>query len=217
MRCVPKTLRVVYTVLAIALVPVFVVEYGPLNFLWFSNIALLATLVAMWIGSRLLLSMMAVGVVVLEIGWNLAFWGELLAGLDFLGLVAYMFDDRIPLWTRLMSLYHVPLPVVLLVLVWRCGYDPRAFRWQTGLAWIVLPVSLVLSTPVQNINHVYGIVDQAGQPILPSPLPLVILMVGLPLVIYWPTHAVLKRYFPRADLGKPGESTSLSSGSSATR
>lgn len=197
MPCVPTWLKLTYTALVVTLAPVFAFEYGLTNFLWFSNIALLTTLIAIWMRSGLLISMMAVGVVVPEIGWNLAFWGRLLFGMPDFGLLDYMFDARIPLWARLLSLYHVPLPFLLLWLVWRCGYDARALRWQTLLAWVVLPLSLLLGTPHENINFVYGPLDARGEPVAPPPLFLLLLMAALPLLVYWPTHAAFRTYLQR--------------------
>lgn len=196
--CVPRWLSAVYTVLVVTMVPVFALRYGFSNFLWFSNIALLGTLAAIWLRSRLLLGMMAVAVMLPELGWNLLFWGGLLFGWDLFGLVAYMFDERIPLWARLFSLYHVPLPFVLIWLVRRCGYDPRAFFWQTVLAWVVLPLSFLVGTPQENLNLTYGLPDAQGNPVPPPPFALLVLMAGLPLIVYWPTHALLKRFIRRA-------------------
>lgn len=195
MPFVPLWFKLVYTVLVAVLAPVFALEYGLTNYLWFSNIALFGALAAIWLDSRLLASMMAVSVTLLEIGWNIAFFGRLLFGLDFFGLVGYMFDERIPLWARLLSLYHVPLPFLLVWLVWKGGYDRRALRWQTVLAWVVLLLSFAITSPWENINLVYGLLDERGQPLLPPPYPLLILMVGLPLVVYLPTHLVFKRFF----------------------
>ena len=45
------------------LIPVYLYRYGPTNFLYFCDIALLLTLVGIWIDSPLLISMCAVGIV----------------------------------------------------------------------------------------------------------------------------------------------------------
>ena len=204
MRCVPRALRTVYTVLVCVLVPVYVWRYGFGTFLWFSNIALLTTLAAIWLRNRLLLSMMALAVFLPEIGWNLAFWARLLFGVDLFGLLDYMFAEQVELWARVLSLYHVPLPVVLLWLVWRCGYDPRALTWQTLVAWIVLTVSFAVSRPQHNINLVYGLLDEMRRPVIQPPLPFLLLITGVPLVVYWPTHVLFKRCFTRASLPPTG-------------
>jgi hypothetical protein len=51
-RKIPLWLKISYTLFLGLLVPVYAVQYGIANFLWFSDIALLATLVALWRESR---------------------------------------------------------------------------------------------------------------------------------------------------------------------
>jgi hypothetical protein len=190
---VPRWLSLTYTLLFCLLAPVFALHYGVTNFLWFSNVALIGTLVAIWLRSRLLMSIMALTAIIPDMGWNVAFFARLIFGVELLGVVDYMFNPRIPLWTRLISLYHVPLPFLLIWLVWRWGYDPRALRWQVPLAWLVLIASFFIGTPRENINLVYGLQDDAGQFLWDPPLALLALMVALPLLIYLPTHLILKR------------------------
>ena len=56
------------------LVPVYWAQRGPANFLWASDIALLVTVGALWRESRFLSSMMAVAVLLPELGWNVDFF-----------------------------------------------------------------------------------------------------------------------------------------------
>ena len=58
---IPLWLKIGYTLMAAVIVPAYWRAYGPVNFLWFSDIALLAMAAALWLKSRLLASMMAVG------------------------------------------------------------------------------------------------------------------------------------------------------------
>src|SRR5439155_13094194 len=60
-----------------------------------------------------------------------------------------------------LSLFHIVLPVVLIWLVWRLGYDRRALLWQMVLGWLVLVLTYFLTKPQANINWVYG---WGGQP-----------------------------------------------------
>ena len=46
---IPLGLKVVYTIFVCALVPIYWREYGSANFLWFSDIALLALVPALWL------------------------------------------------------------------------------------------------------------------------------------------------------------------------
>lgn len=190
----PLWLKLTYTLYVCLLVPIYWAQYGPVNFLWVSDIALFATVLALWFENALLASMMALAVGLLEIAWNVDFFGRLLTGRHLFGLSKYMFDATIPLGVRLLSLFHVVLPPLLLWLVYRLGYDERALPAQTALAWLVLPLSYWLSNPTENVNWVYGFGDKQ-QRWLPAPLFLLLLMLAFPLLIYLPTHLLLKRLF----------------------
>jgi len=187
-------LKIVYTLFICVLVPVYWVRYGPGNFLWFSDIALFTTAAALWLESSLLASMMAVSVLVLESVWIIDFLIGLIAGSSVIGLSAYMFDSKISLPIRALSLFHIAMPVILVWLLHRFGYDRRALIAQTVLAWIVLPASYFLTSPSQNINWVYG-PGNGPQKWMPAPLYLTLLMLAFPLVLYLPTHFLLKKLF----------------------
>ena len=189
----PLWLKISYTLFICVLVPVYWKQYGPGNFLWFSDIALFVTVAALWLESSLLASMMALSVVVLESIWIIDFLIGLITGSSVIGLSSYMFDSKIPLSIRALSLFHVVLPILLLWLLYRLGYDRRALLVQTLLAWIVLPLSYFLTNRTDNVNWVHGF--GGTQKWMPAPLYLVLLMIAFPLVLYLPTHLVLKRLF----------------------
>ena len=190
----PLWLKFSYTLFICILVPVYWKQYGPGNFLWFSDIALFVTAAALWLESSLLASMMAVSVVVLESIWIIDFLIGLIAGTSVIGLSSYMFDSKIPLSIRALSLFHVLLPILLLWLLYRLGYDRRALFAQTLLAWIVLPLSYFLTKPSDNVNWVHGL-SGGPQKWMPAPLYLALLMIAFPLILYLPTHLLLKRLF----------------------
>jgi hypothetical protein len=109
---IPLGLKIVYTVFVCALVPIYWRQYGPANFVWFSDIALLALVPALWLENALLVSMMAVSVVFFEALWNADFFFHLSTGKSLIGLSAYMFDPKIPLFTRGLSCFHIVLPLL---------------------------------------------------------------------------------------------------------
>ena len=191
---VPLWLKIAYTLFICVLVPVYWIQYGPGNFLWFSDIALFVTAAALWSESSLLTSMMALSVLVLETVWIIDFIIGLIAGSPVIGLSAYMFDAKISLAIRALSLFHIILPLLLVWLLYRLAYDTRALIAQTLLAWIVLPVSYFLTKPSQNVNWVYG---PGGEPQkwMPAPMYLVLLMLAFPLALYLPMHFLLKKLF----------------------
>ncbi|MBA3899834.1 MAG: membrane-associated protein, partial [Bacteroidetes bacterium] len=111
---IPLGIKTFYTAFIFILIPVYWKHYGPKNFLWFSDIALFTSAIAMWIESSLLASMMAVGVLLPEVGWNIDYFGRLLTGKKLLGLSDYMFEDDKPLFLRGLSLFHVIIPIILI-------------------------------------------------------------------------------------------------------
>src|SRR5205814_618349 len=64
---IPLWIKVAYTLMVAVIVPVYLAYYGPANFLWFSDVALVVTGVALWLESPLLVSMMTVGVLLPEL------------------------------------------------------------------------------------------------------------------------------------------------------
>lgn len=154
---IPLWLKIIYTLFVCVLVPIYWRQYGPANFLWFSDIALLVLVPALWLESPLLISMMALAVMLPELAWNIDYFFRLATGVSLIGLTEYMFDANIPRFIRALSLFHVALPLLLIWMLHRLGYDRRALLWQTLAAAVVLPLSYVFSNPQDNINWVYGL------------------------------------------------------------
>ena len=193
---IPLWLKLGYTIAAIGILVVYWFRYGPGNYLWFSDIALIVTIPALWLESGLLASTMAVGVILPELLWNASLLGRLLFGVRITGIVDYMFEPARPLYLKLLSLFHVPLPIVLLWLLWTLGYDPRAPLVMTLLAWVVLPVTYACTRPYKNVNWVHGPGGEGTRQQRLHPLAYVaLLMVVFPVVLYLPTHFLLLALF----------------------
>jgi hypothetical protein len=165
--------------------------YGASNFLWFCDVALVTLLLATWLESGLLASMTAVGILWISIGWNLDFF----TGSTLLGMVSYMFDPAEPLQLRALSLFHVAVPLLPLWMIHRLGYDRRAFAAQSGLMALVLLATYVLSDPALNINLAFGV--GRSQDVLDPLLYLLLVALGVTLILCWPAHLVLQRFFDR--------------------
>ncbi len=207
-RRIPLAVKLLYTAFVAVMVPYYLRCYGPTNFLYYCDVAVLMTLVAVWREDSLWASMPAVGILIPQEVWMVDFLGGLF-GLHVLGMTAYMFQSTIPLFTRGISLFHFWLPLFLVWLVWRLGYDRRAFWAWTGLAWALMLVCYFLmpappapadnpNLPV-NINYVYGLSDNGPQTWMPPLVYLGVLMVGLPVCVFLPTHLVLGRIFAKHD------------------
>jgi hypothetical protein len=200
---VPLALKLGFTAFMAIMVPFYWITYGPTNFLYFCDVAMFFTLAAVWIESPLLASMPAVGLIVPQFVWCVDFLASWL-GVPLLSMTAYMFDPGIPLFARGLSSFHAWLPFVLVFLVARLGYDRRAFLYWTLLAWGLLATCRLFLPPPPpdpahpnvpvNVNYVYGFGDAAAQTFMPGWAWLALLYVGLPLLVFWPTHLVLRRW-----------------------
>jgi hypothetical protein len=190
----PLWLKISVTLFIGILVPVNWRQYGAANFLWFSDIALFLTGISLWTDNRLLLGMAALAVLLPEIAWNLDFLFRLLTRSSGIGLSNYMFDPKISLPIRSVSLFHVWLPVLLLWMLKRVGYDGRAFFAQSVLCFVVLPLSYFYGGAKMNVNWVYGL-GQKPQKLMPPIVFLLVTMMAFP-VLYAATAILLRMFFP---------------------
>jgi hypothetical protein len=204
-RRIPIWVKVAYSAFVAIVVPSYWVTYSPWNFLYFCDIALLATGVAIWIESPLLVSMQAVAITIPQLLWVVDFLCRLIAGVDITGVTAYMLDSSIPLFLRGLSLFHGWLPFFLLWLLSRLGYDRRALGLQSVVAIVVILISYLFAPApppspshpnwAVNLNYVYGLDDKHPQTMMAPWLWLLSLMAVTVIAIYLPTHFVLRRVF----------------------
>lgn len=204
-RRIPTWVKTSYSVFVAVVVPCYWVTYSPWNFLYFCDIALLVTCVALWIESPFLISMQAVAITLPQTLWVIDLFCRLVAGINITGVTAYMLDASIPLFLRALSLFHGWLPFVLLWLLSRLGYDRRAFAIQSVIGTAVLLVSYLFAPPpppsadhpnwAVNINYVYGLDDKHPQTVMAPWLWLLCVMVTNVIALYLPTHFALRRAY----------------------
>src|SRR5437868_1659847 len=115
---IPLWLKIAYTIFVAIMVPTYVREYGPTNFLYFCDVALFLTLAALWLENSFLASMAAVGILLPQIVWVLDVAAHA-AGMKITGMSDYMWDEKIPQFTRAISLFHGWLPILLFYVVRR--------------------------------------------------------------------------------------------------
>lgn len=199
---IPLGLKLAYTAFMAVLVPVYWSSYGPANFLYFCDMALLLTLVGVWREDALLVSMPAAGILAPQVLWIVDYLLGV-GGIQFTGMTDYMFDASKPMFLRGLSLFHGWLPILLVYLVARLGYDKRAFAAWTALAWAAMLVAyFFLPAPgsgatVVNVNYVYGMSDTAAQTWVPGWLWFTGMLVAVPGLLVLPAHLVLKRVMPQ--------------------
>ena len=176
--------------------PVYWRTWGGANFLHLCDLAVILTCIAIWTDSALLISSQAISSPVVDALWALDAGWTFFSGHHLLGGTEYLFDPSHPLWIRLLTLFHVVLPVLLLWAIHRTGYDKRGFALQSAIALFVLIASRFTS-PSQNIN--FAFTDPFFHRALgPPPVHIAVCWTVLVLVAYLPTHWLLKRFFPPA-------------------
>jgi hypothetical protein len=195
----PLALKILWTAWVLIWAPLYLGQYGGQNFLYFCDIGNVLITVGLWAESRLVISWQAVVLLVFQSLYALDLLGALLLGRHFIGGTEYMFDPKIPLLVRLLGLYHVVVPPLLLWLVDRVGYDLRAWKWATLETWIVVPINFFWR-PQYNVNFARGI--GRAQHLMPAWLYLIAYLILVPLLVYWPTQLALRGWAGKAVPGK---------------
>ena len=194
----PLSLKLAYTAFVAIVVWNYWTAYGPLDFLWFCNVGLLLTVLGLWLESPLLVGMQALGVLFWQFLWQIDFFLQATTGIHTVGAADYMFSPKVSLFVRCLSLSHLFLPYLLIWLIWRLGYDRRALWAQTLCAWAVLIASYALvgsmDSAAGNVNKIFGLSDAGPQQVMSRPFWLAVLMIGIPLLLYVPTHWLLQRF-----------------------
>jgi hypothetical protein len=167
--------------------------WGPANFVHLCDIAVILTCVGVWTHSPLLISSQAVGILVVDAAWTVDAASRVLWGRPLVPGNEYLLDPRYPIWIRLLTLFHLVIPALLVWGIYRMGYDRRGWALQSVIA---LPVFVLarFTHPATNIDFAFSdpfFHRQMG----PAPIHILIIWLFMVLVVYLPTHLVLRRLF----------------------
>ena len=195
---VPLWLKIGWTVWLVCWAPVYWKQYGAQNFLFFCDVGNFLIGVALWLESPLIFSWQATGLLLFQTLYTVDLAGAWLTGHHWIGGTEYMFDPGVPFPVRLLSLFHVVTPPLLVWAIRRLGYDRRGWKWQTLTCWIVVPISY-LWRPGFDVNWARGPFFRE-QHVVPGWLYLMGYLVVVPLVIYFPTHRALAWWARRAGI-----------------
>jgi hypothetical protein len=181
-------------------IPAYWHTWGPANFLFVCDVAVILSCLGWWSGSALLLSSQAVSSIVLNllwtvnVAWGVAFGRLLIPGSE------YMWDAKFPLAVRLLSLFHVFLPPLLVWSLRRVGYDPRGLPLQCVIAAVVMAASHIVGAgldPPHNLN--FALTDPVFQRQLgPAAVHVALIFFAMIALIYLPTHWALRLWLPTA-------------------
>jgi hypothetical protein len=175
--------------------PAYARTWGWANFFLLCDVAMFLTVLGVWRANAVLLSSQAVvtlfaGVVwIVDVGW------KLVSGRHLYGGTEYMFDPAFPLWVRLLSTFHLWLPLLLLWTLRKTGYDSRGWLWQAVISVPLVAVGRLFE-PAKNINFAFTdplFEHQWG----PAPIHVATICLALIFFVYLPTHLLLGRLYRR--------------------
>ena len=198
----PLRLKIGWTLWLVVWAPLYWRQFGAQNFLFFCDLGNVLIGIALWLESSLILSWAATGLLLFQTIYTVDLAGALLTGRHVVGGTEYMFDPNLPLAIRLLSLFHVVTPPLLLWAIFRLGYDSRGWKIQTWMTWIVVPINYFWR-PEQDVNWARGLFFHE-QHFIPGWTYLLLYLAVVPLLVYFPTHLFVswfvRRWKQRAEL-----------------
>ena len=151
--------------------------------------------------AALAIELLAVAIIVVGVLWTVDVVSRIVTGSHLIGGTEYMWEPRWPLFTRLLSLYHVILPVLLVVILRRIGYDRRGYLLQSGIAIVAIAIGRLFG-PEANINHSYvePVTKNTWGGAVTHVAVVAAALVG---VVYPLTHLLLVKLCPREGTASP--------------
>ena len=174
--------------------PLYTWSWGWQNMLHLCDVSVVIACLGLWFRNSLLVSSQALLSPIVGVLWTLDVSWRLVTGHHLIGGTEYMWDTHYALWLRLLSCFHIGLPIALLWALLVLGYDRRALPLQTAITGVVLVVSRFLP-PELNMNYVFR------DPLLhrawgSAPSHMAVILAGCIAIFYWPTHLLFVRAFP---------------------
>jgi hypothetical protein len=186
---IPLRLKIFWTAWVMVWAPIYWREYGSQNFLFFCDLGNLFIAAGLWLESPLIFSWQACSLLLFQGLFTVDLAAALVSGHHPIGGTEFMFDPHVAVWIRLLSLFHVVTPPLLLWAIWRLGYDGRGWKYQTLTAWIVVPINYFWR-PQYDVNWARGPFFRE-QHAVPGLLYLLGYLIIVPAVVYFPTHRFL--------------------------
>jgi hypothetical protein len=196
-RGFPVWLRFAAAAWLVVWIPAYWRTWGAQNFLHLCDVAVILVCAGLLTDSAILISSQAIGSLLVDLTWMLDAGFHLVRGRGLIGGADYLFDASYPLWVRLLTLFHVVMPLLLLWAIKRIGYDRRGMPLQCAIALLVFVASR-FTAPAQNINYAFSdpFFHRTLGPALVHVLASWLFMV---VVVYLPTHLALKAVFSEDD------------------
>lgn len=174
--------------------PLYTWEWGWQNMMHVCDVGVIVACLGIWFQNPLLVSSQALNFLLVGILWGLDVGWRLVTGHHLIGGTEYMWDTHFALWLRLLSIFHLVLPLVLLWALRVLGHDQRALKLQSSIMAALLILSRFLPRAL-NMNYAFQdpLFHRAWGP---APVHLGVILAGSVILIFWPTHLLLKLVFP---------------------
>jgi hypothetical protein len=185
----PLWLKILWTVWVLVWAPLYWRQYGAQNLLYFCDLGNVFIAAALWLESPPIFSWQACGLLLFQSLYTIDLLIAAISGKHPIGGTEYMFDRTLPLLVRCFGLFHLVTPPLLLWAIWRLGYDRRGWKYQTLMAWVVVPINYFWR-PQSDVNWARGPFFHE-QHLVPGALYLTGYLIAVPLLVYWPTHLLL--------------------------
>jgi hypothetical protein len=186
---IPLWLKLFWTAWVMIWAPLYWQQYGLQNFLFFCDLGNILIAIALWLESPLIFSWQATSLLLFQTLFSIDLIGAVLTGHHWIGGTEYMFDPHIALSIRLLSLFHLVTPPLLLWAIRRLGYDSRGWKYQTFTAWIVVPLNYFWR-PQYDVNWARGPFFRE-QHAVPGFAYLLAYLILVPAFVYFTTHRFL--------------------------
>jgi hypothetical protein len=192
---VPFWLKLGYTAWLIAWLVIYHQAHPLREVLWLCHVGNFVVAVALWAESRLLFSWQAVSVLAVQLVYSANLIIRAVTGRWLMGGMEYMSDPTVPALQRLLALYHLVIPVLLIWALVRFGYDRRAIWLQFATYAVLLPLSYLFGTEKDDLNWVLGPFGRVQTTVHPL-LYLLAAIVVFPLVLSLPLHLIFAALLP---------------------
>ncbi len=185
----PLWLKLTWTLWLLVWAPLYWHQYGAQNFLFFCDLGNILIDLGLWLESPLIFSWQACSLLVFQSLYIIDLLAAFVTRHHPIGGTEYMFDAHIPLLVRLLSLFHLVTPPLLLWLIARLGYDYRGWKLAALATWIVVLINYFWR-PGDDVNFARGLFFRE-QHTFPGWFYLLLYFTLVPALVYWPTHRFL--------------------------
>lgn len=195
-KTIPLWLRWAGLLWLVIWLPLYLWAWGWQNMMHVCDIAVILGCLGLWFQRTLLVSSQAISSLLAGVLWALDVGWRIVSGHPLVGGTEYMWDTHYALGIRLLSTFHIALPLVMIRSVQSIGYDRRALVFQSGIMAALLISSRFLP-PQLNMNYAYQdpLFHRAWGP---AGTHLAVIFVGAVAFFYWPADLLLRRMFPAA-------------------